>query len=76
MNSRNDKLGNKAIDFDMISNDMPEIANLIANQEIWNQYEQPPDFSDIPMEYQKYIPNNLINQKEDNRIYNILLTKK
>jgi hypothetical protein len=55
---------------------MPEIAQQIAQQDAWSQYEQAPDLSDIPEEYQKLIPENIRKQQEDTRIYNIWLTKR
>lgn len=55
--------------------DLPEIAALAAQQDTWSQYEQPADFSDIPAEYQKLIPDNIRKNQEDTRIYNIWLTK-
>ena len=54
---------------------MPEMADLIAKQSSWDEFEQKPDFSDIPAEYQGMIPDNVRNQKEDQRIYNMWLTK-
>lgn len=54
---------------------MPEIVELIASQNTWDEFEQKPDFSDIPPEYQGMIPENIRNQKEDERIYNMWLTK-
>lgn len=54
---------------------MPEMAELIARQSTWDEFEQKPDFSDIPAEYQGMIPENIRNQKEDERIYNMWLTK-
>ena len=54
---------------------MPEMAELIARQSTWDEFEQKPDFSDIPTEYQGMIPENIRNQKEDERIYNMWLTK-
>jgi hypothetical protein len=55
--------------------DMPDLAELIAKQSTWDEFEQKPDFSDIAAEYQGMIPDNVRNQKEDTRIYNIWLTK-
>lgn len=63
------------IDMEQLAEDMPEIAKSIAASTVWEQYEQPPDFSDIPEEFQHLIPDNIRNQKEDNKIYNIWLTK-
>ena len=54
---------------------MPEMAELIARQSTWDEFEQKPDFSDIPTEYQGMIPENIRNQKDDQRIYNMWLTK-
>lgn len=54
---------------------MPDIANLIVMQSQWDEYDQPPDFSDIPQEFQGMIPDNVRKQKEDLRTYNIWLTK-
>lgn len=54
---------------------MPDVVELIAKQSTWDEFEQKPDFSDIPTEYQGMIPENIRNQKEDTRIYNIWLTK-
>jgi len=54
---------------------MPDVANLIAMQSQWDEYEQVPDFSDIPQEFQGMIPDNVRKQKEDLRTYNIWLTK-
>ena len=54
---------------------MPEMAELIARQNTWDEFEQKPDFSEIPAEYQGMIPDNIRNQKEDERIYNMWLTK-
>lgn len=66
----------KPIDFETALEGMPEIAQQIAQQTAWAQYEQAPDLSDIPEEYQKFIPDNIRKQQEDTRIYNIWLTKK
>ena len=66
----------KPIDFETALEGMPEIAQQIAQQSTWAQYEQAPDLSDIPEEYQKFIPDNIRKQQEDTRIYNIWLTKK
>jgi hypothetical protein len=55
---------------------MPEIANAIGNINVWKQYEQAPDFSEIPEEYQSMIPDNAKKQQEDTRTYNIWLTKR
>ena len=54
---------------------MPEVSELIARQSAWDEFEQKPDFSDIPAEYQGMIPDNIRNQREDERIYNMWLTK-
>lgn len=54
---------------------MPEVSELIARQSAWDEFEQKPDFSDIPAEYQGMIPDNIRSQREDERIYNIWLTK-
>ena len=39
---------------------MPEMAELIARQNTWDEFEQKPDFSDIPAEYQGMIPDNIL----------------
>lgn len=67
---------NKPVDFEAAMEGMPEIANQIIQQNMWSQYERAPDLSDIPEEYQKMIPDNIRNQEEDTRIFNIWLTKK
>lgn len=67
---------NKPIDIESALEGMPEIAQQIAQQDAWSQYEQAPDLSDIPEEYQKLIPDNIRKQQEDTRIYNIWLTKR
>lgn len=54
---------------------MPEVSELIVRQSAWDEFEQKPDFSDIPAEYQGMIPDNIRSQREDERIYNIWLTK-
>lgn len=54
---------------------MPEVSELIARQRAWDEFEQKPDFSDIPAEYQGMIPDNIRSQREDERIYNMWLTK-
>ena len=54
---------------------MPEVSALIARQSAWDEFEQKPDFSDIPAEYQGMIPDNIRSQREDERIYNMWLTK-
>lgn len=54
---------------------MPEVSELIARQSVWDEFEQKPDFSDIPAEYQGMIPDNIRSQREDERIYNMWLTK-
>lgn len=54
---------------------MPEASELIARQSAWDEFEQKPDFSDIPAEYQGMIPDNIRSQREDERIYNMWLTK-
>ena len=38
----------KPIDFETALEGMPEIAQQIAQQSTWAQYEQAPDLSDIP----------------------------
>jgi len=64
------------IDFEAALEGMPEIANIIAQQSTWDEYEHAePDFSEIPTEYQSMIPDNVRKQKEDLRTYNIWLTK-
>ena len=63
------------LNVDTALTEMPEIAELIAKQDNWSQYEQPADFSDIPPEYQKLIPDNVRKNQEDMRIYNMWLTK-
>ena len=65
----------KPLDFEQLSEEMPDIADMIANQNTWPQYEQAPDFSDIPLEYQKMIPQNAREGKDDPRTYNMWLTK-
>lgn len=65
----------KPFDFEQLQEEMPQIADLIIAQNTWAQYEQAPDFTDIPLEYQKMLPDNIRNQKEDLRTYNIWLTK-
>lgn len=54
---------------------IPEVSELIARQSAWDEFEQKPDFSDIPAEYQGMIPDNIRSQREDERIYNMWLTK-
>lgn len=54
---------------------MPEVSELIARQSAWDEFEQKPNFSDIPAEYQGMIPDNIRSQREDERIYNMWLTK-
>ena len=54
---------------------MPEVSELIARQSTWDEFEQKPDFSNIPVEYQGMIPDNIRSQREDERIYNMWLTK-
>lgn len=54
---------------------MPEVSELIVRQSAWDEFEQKPDFSDIPAEYQGMIPDNIRSQREDERIYNMWLTK-
>lgn len=54
---------------------MPGVSELIARQSAWDEFEQKPDFSDIPAEYQGMIPDNIRSQREDERIYNMWLTK-
>ena len=44
------------LDMETVLESMPEIANMIAQQSTWNAYEQAPDFSDIPVEFQPMIP--------------------
>lgn len=65
----------RPLDMEQLSEEMSEIAEMIAMQNTWTQYEQAPDFSEIPMEYQKMIPQNVREGKEDPRTYNIWLTK-
>ena len=66
---------NRPIDLEDVLTGMPEITNLIAQQSSWTEYEQEPDLSIIPEEFQKMIPENIRKQKEDLRTYNIWLTK-
>ena len=54
---------------------MPEVSELIARQSAWEKKKKKPDFSDIPAEYQGMIPDNIRSQREDERIYNMWLTK-
>lgn len=63
------------VDIEEATEDMPEIAAAIASLSTWSQYEQAPNFSEIPEDYQNMIPDNVRNQKEDTKIYNIWLTK-
>lgn len=65
----------RPIDLEDVLAGMPDIANLIALQSNWDSYEQAPDFTDIPDEFQKMIPDNVRKQTEDLRTYNIWLTK-
>lgn len=65
----------RPLDIEQLMEEMPQIAEQIMAHNTWSQYEQAPDFSEIPMEYQKMIPENVRNQKEDTRTYNIWLTK-
>ena len=67
---------NRPIDWENALEGMPEVAQQIAQQTVWSQYEQAPDLSDIPEEFQKLIPDNIRKCQEDNKIYNIWLTKK
>lgn len=64
------------LDIEEVTEGMPEIANAIGNINVWKQYEQAPDFSEIPEEYQSMIPDNAKKQQEDTRTYNIWLTKR
>ena len=65
----------RPIDFDQIAEDMPEIYKAIMNQATWRQYEQLPDLSEIPSEFQHMIPENIRKNQEDTRIQHIMLTK-
>ena len=65
----------RSLDIEQLMEEMPQVAEQIMAQNTWAQYEQAPDFSEIPLEYQKMIPENARNQKEDTRTYNIWLTK-
>ena len=66
---------NRRLSWDEICDEFPDVARQIVSEDQWRQFEQKPDFSDIPSEYQGMIPENIRNQKEDTRIYNIWLTK-
>ena len=41
----------------------------------WKEFEQLPNLSMIPMEYQNMIPENIRKNEEDNRVQHIMLTK-
>jgi hypothetical protein len=63
------------VDIQSALEQMPDIADLIAKQSAWDEYEQKPDFSEIPPEFQSMIPENIRKEQEDTRIYNMWLTK-
>lgn len=69
------RLKKKPIDWEELQENNPEIFKLIMEQNQWSQYEQLPDLSEIPMEYQHMIPENIRKNKEDTRIQHIMLTK-
>lgn len=64
------------LDMEQLKEDMPEIVEAIEAQSVWEQYEQKPDFNDIPEEFKSMIPQNAYDLTEDNKVYNIWLTKK
>lgn len=65
----------KAIDWEELQENNPDIYKLIMQQNNWAQYEQAPDLSEIPMEYQHMIPENIRKNQEDTRVQHIMLTK-
>lgn len=69
------RLKKKPIDWEELQENNPEIFKLIMEQNQWSQYEQLPDLSEIPMEYQHMIPENIRKNKEDMRVQHIMLTK-
>lgn len=70
------RLKNKAFDFDDLLETNPELAKVISdNIDQWSMYEQLPDLSEIPAEYQHMIPENIRKNQEDTRIQHIMLTK-
>lgn len=69
------RLKKKPIDWEEFEETNPEIFKLIMQQNQWSQYEQLPDLSEIPMEYQHMIPENIRKNKEDTRVQHIMLTK-
>jgi len=69
------RLKKKPIDWEELEETNPEIFKLIMQQNQWSQYEQLLDLSEIPMEYQHMIPENIRKNKEDTRVQHIMLTK-
>ena len=67
--------GKYPIDMEEVLAGMPEIAQQIVATTEWSQYEQKPDLSDIPEQFQKMIPDNIRKNEEDTRIFNMWLTK-
>lgn len=69
------RIKQKPIDFEELQETMPDVYNILVNQSQWAQYEQLPDLSDIPSEFQHMIPENIRKNQEDTRIQSIMLTK-
>lgn len=70
------RLHPKEVDWYDLQENNPELYDLIfGNVNKWKEFEQLPDLSMIPMEYQNMIPENIRKNEEDNRVQHIMLTK-
>lgn len=70
------KLHPNEIDWYDLQENNPELYDLIyGSVNKWKEFEQLPDLSMIPMEYQHMIPENIRKNEEDNRVQHIMLTK-
>lgn len=66
---------NHRLTWDEICTDFPDIANQIAQENSWSQFEQKPDLSDVDTDLLKWIPEGVREGKSEERIDTIILTK-
>ena len=70
------RLHPKEVDWYDLQENNPELYDLIfVSMNKWKEFEQLPNLSMIPMEYQNMIPENIRKNEEDNRVQHIMLTK-
>ena len=70
------RLHPKEVDWYDLQENNPELYDLFfGSMNKWKEFEQLPNLSMIPMEYQNMIPENIRKNEEDNRVQHIMLTK-